>query len=258
MKIINEDVVYVQKKDIAFLTHKNIEIPESLFNKIFCDGLVVGNTDGYKFYKFQDKEIVEFFKQLDWIIDYNDVKNINEEEFLQWEQKLIEEKNELENNHNECLFDDDIKIYDMILQHGKLQHKIYSLRDILLFKQGHLEMDLPLIPDDKGFSFTGNDECNYQIGSSIDPNKLLLYRKDGKRLLDTDRIPCGFIENAMSIAIMEREKKDSFFGDYEIRKYLTEDSQYIVIEFKVKNYDEKSQETISKKLVKKIKTIFKK
>ena len=222
MKIITEDAVYVQKKDIAFLTHKNIEIPESLFNKIFCDGVVVGNTDSYKFYKFQDKEIVEFFKQLDWIIDYNDVKNINEEEFLQWEQKLIEEKNELENNHNESLLDDDIKIYDMILQHEKLQHKIYSLRDILLLKQGHLEMDLPLIPDDKGFSFTGNDECNYQIRSSIDPNKLLLYRKDGKPLSNSDRISPGFIQSGISIAIMKMQEKAEFFGDYEVSKYLTD------------------------------------
>lgn len=265
MKIITEEAVYVQKKDIAFLTHKGIEIPESIFNRIFFNGvIIVGNTDNYKFYEFQEKEVIEFFKKLDWILDYNDVKNLTKNEFIQLEQKLTEEKQELENNYSEIFLDDYRKTYDMILQHEKLQHKMYSLRDISLFNQGQLEMDLPLIPDDKGFSFTGNDECDYQIKSSIDPNKLLFYRKDGKPLSDSDRIPRGFIETAMSISIMKRQEKDSFFGNYGIRKYLSEDCKYFVIQFKVNEYDDKikeeniEQENMSKRLVKKIKTIFKK
>ena len=63
------------------------------------------------------------------------------------------------------------------------------------------------------------------------------------------------------------QKNDISFlthGDFEIRKYLSEDCKYFVIQFKVNEYDDKikeentEQETMSKRLVKKIKTIFKK
>jgi len=264
MKIITNDAAYVQKHDIAFLTNTDLEIPASIFMKVFGNGIVViNNSNRWDFVKFEDENDIKYFKGLDWIVDYNDVKDLSEDAFIVTGSAIAEKKNEIAKIYNKMTENERKENMHIVYRCERLDHKMYSLRDILWFKQGHLEMDLPLIPDDKGFSFTGDDECEYQIRSSIDPNKLLFYRKDGKSLSDSDRIPYGFIESAMSVAIMKREDKDSFFGDYEIRKYLSEDCKYFVIQFKVKEYDDKleteniEQETISKQLVKKIKTIFK-
>ena len=259
MKIITEDAVYVQKNDIAFLTHTDIRIPSSIFMKVFGDGVVIiGNSNRWEFVKFEGKDEIEFFKQLDWIIDYNNVKNLNEEEFIKMGQLIVEEKNKIAKEYNEMSIEECQKNYNMVLQYEMLEHKMYSLRDILWFKKGQLEMDLPLIPDEKGFSFVGNDDYKYQIKSSIDPNKLLLFRKDGKPLTSEDVISPIFIQTGMSIAIMKKQEKDEFFGNYEVNKYLTDDNQYLVIEFKVKSHDFEQEEKSSKKLIKKIRTILKK
>ena len=58
MKIITENAAYVQKND----------------------------NNRYEFVKFEDKNEIEFFKNLDWMVDYNSVKDLNEEDFLNLEK----------------------------------------------------------------------------------------------------------------------------------------------------------------------------
>ena len=260
MKIITKDAVYVQKHDIAFLTHTDLEFPASIFNKVFGNGTVIINdSNRWEFIKFEKEEDIKFFKEQDWIIDYNDVKDLSDEQFAEMGCAVVEKKNDIAKIYNGMSEKERKENMDMVYRCERLDHKMYSLRDILWFKQGHLKMDLPIVPDLKGFSFIGDDECKYEIRASLDPNKLLLFRKDGNKLTDSDRIPQGFIETGMSIAIMNHNEKDKFCGDYEISKYLTEDSKYLVIEFKAKNHEEKvEEESKTKKLLKRIKNILKK
>lgn len=118
--------------------------------------------------------------------------------------------------------------------------------------ESELKKVYPVAPNPDGFSFVGNNSCDYEIRASFDPNKLLLFRKDGKKLSNDDRIPQGFLQAGISIAVMEKEQNSEFFGDYEISNFLTEDSQYLVIEFKVKSYENEVQEKGINRLVKKL------
>ena len=83
MKIITDNAVYVQKNDIAYLNSADFAIPISVFMKVFGKGItIIDDSNRYDFVKFEDESDREFFKGLDWIIDYNEVKNLSEEQIV--------------------------------------------------------------------------------------------------------------------------------------------------------------------------------
>lgn len=52
MKIVREDAIYVQKNDIAYLTHMEEAIPASIFTKVFGGGVVIiDDSNRYEFIK---------------------------------------------------------------------------------------------------------------------------------------------------------------------------------------------------------------
>ena len=75
MKIITDNAVYVQKNDIAYLNQTDLAIPASIFMKIFGNDIVDDNNR-YEFIKFDTPEEIEYFRNIDWMIDYNEVKNL--------------------------------------------------------------------------------------------------------------------------------------------------------------------------------------
>lgn len=144
MKIINAAKVYVQKNDIAYLNQTDLSIPASIFMKVFGNGIVIiDDSNRYEFVEFDAKEEIEFFKGIDWMIDYNEVKDLSEEEIMELGQKISQEKNKIANKFNAMKQKDKEKNMDMVAQCELLDFKMYSLRDILWFKQGHILMELP-------------------------------------------------------------------------------------------------------------------
>ena len=97
MKIINSDCVYVQKNDIAILPSlSSVEIPASIFVKAFDNGLVViDDSNKFEFVKFEKEDEIEFFKSMDWILDYNIVKNLSKKAINAMCEKLAEERNNI-------------------------------------------------------------------------------------------------------------------------------------------------------------------
>ncbi len=144
MKIITENAVYVQKNDIAYLHHTDLPIPASIFMKVFGNGIVIINNDNrYDFFKFEDPSEIEFFNGLDWIIDYDSVKDLSDDEIIEMGQSIAQSKNQIAKQFNSMSLKERKKNLDMVTQCELLDFKMYSLRDILLFKQGQLKMTLP-------------------------------------------------------------------------------------------------------------------
>lgn len=144
MKIIMNDCVYVQKHDLVYLLNNEQNILSSVFNKLFGDTIFIVNDDNrYEFVKFDTLEEIEYFKNLDWIIDYNAVKDLSEEEFIKLGEELAMDMNSLANIFNEMNEDERASHLELIEAHEKCEFKMYSLRDILWFKQGHIKMNLP-------------------------------------------------------------------------------------------------------------------
>lgn len=144
MKITTNTKVYVQKNDIAFLNQTDLAIPASVYMKLFENGIIFINDDNrYDFYEFDKFEEIDFFDKIDWMIEYTEVKDLSEERIIRLGQSIIQEKNRIARVFNSMKSEEREKNKDLVLQCELLDFKLYSLRDFLWFKQGHIKIELP-------------------------------------------------------------------------------------------------------------------
>lgn len=144
MKIITDDAVYVQKNDFAYLNHSELSIPASIFLKVCESGVfIVCDENRYDFIKFSESHEIEFFKDIDWIIDYNDVKDLSLNDIVEVANKINDERRDLALKFNPMSPEEKEKNVDMYYRSEYLNYKFLSLRDYVWFRQGHLKFDLP-------------------------------------------------------------------------------------------------------------------
>lgn len=144
MKIITNNSVYVQKNDFVYLNESDLSISASIFMKVFGKGVtIINDGNRYDFIKFDEESEIEYFKAIDWIIDYNEVKDLSEDEIIKLAEETKEEQRKIATTFNSMDEDEKDNHTDMIIKCNLLEFKFYSLRDILWFKQGHISMKLP-------------------------------------------------------------------------------------------------------------------
>ena len=144
MKIIMENEVYVQKNDLGFMNHTQLAIPASIFMKVFGNGVtIIDDSNRYEFVRFDEKSEIDFFKEQDWIVDYNSVKDLSEEEIKKIFDETVNQMDDISEKYNKMSSLEQANNSHMAAQYERLEFKLYSLRDILWFKQGHLEISLP-------------------------------------------------------------------------------------------------------------------
>lgn len=94
MKIFKDNSVYVQKNDMVNLNHTDISIPASIFIKVFGQAItVIDETNRYEFIEFNAPEEIKFFQEQDWIVDYNAIRDLTEEELMELGQSIAQDKN---------------------------------------------------------------------------------------------------------------------------------------------------------------------
>ena len=157
MKIIREDGIYVQKNDLAHLTHVDDPVPASIYLKAFGGPYtIINDSNRYDFVKFTEENEIAFFKKQEWIIDYDAVKDFKDEDFVELGKSIAKEQEEQANLYNSMSAEEQSKNRDIVVYCDLLEFKFYSLRDILWFKQGHIKMTLPgeeLVKESKKQSF---------------------------------------------------------------------------------------------------------
>lgn len=140
MKIITSNAVYVQKDDIEYLNSLGISLPNSISMKINQYNITqIDDKTKYEFIKFDEQSDIEFFKNLDWIIDYNEVKNLSESEMISLYKKIIEEKNVIARKYNLISESDRINNMDYVRKYKLLDFKLYSLLYIINLKKEHIQ-----------------------------------------------------------------------------------------------------------------------
>lgn len=150
MKIILEDKVYVQKMDLIYLMNyidrKNIKIPQIVldvsFRKIFVDN----EENKYMFYGFLDNEVIEFFKNQTWCVDYDEINIFSNDEIRSMNQQLIDERKKIIKKYLENK--DEKKVYSIYIDYLKrtfreLYYINVSMRDILFLRLGLLKFSMP-------------------------------------------------------------------------------------------------------------------
>jgi uncharacterized protein YfbU (UPF0304 family) len=160
MKIVTNNAVYVQKDDMIALNETDLPIPTSIFNKVWGIGItIIDGSNRYEFIKFEEEHEIEYFKELDWIVDYNELKDLDEAGFIALGEKAAQEQQDIAEKYNFMTKEEQNKNQDLVSRHQMLTFKIYSIRDVLWFKQGHIRFELP-----EGVEYPKWDEEKEQKG----------------------------------------------------------------------------------------------
>ena len=163
MKIITSEAVYVQKNDIAFLNQTDLAIPTSIFLKVFGNGVtIINDNNRFEFIKFEEESEIQFFKELDWIVDYDLVKDLDESQIIELGKTIAEQKNEIAKKYNAMSNTKRRENQSMVYECERLNFKMYSLRDILWFKQGQIYFDLPGASKDNKKRYLGKILSNFK------------------------------------------------------------------------------------------------
>lgn len=144
MKIITNDAAYVQKNDIAYLNQTDLDIPASIYLKACETGtFIVDDSNRYEFIRFNKSDEIQFFKNQDWILDYNQVKDMTEDELIEYGEKIITQYNELAEAFNALNEQERIQNTELDMRCDLLGFQIFSLHDFIFYRKGLLEMQLP-------------------------------------------------------------------------------------------------------------------
>lgn len=242
MKIFNKEngkeKVYVQMNDLMMLNQSDMPIPASIFEKVFSGIVIVDDSNRMDFVEFNEPREIEFFKSIDWIVDYKELRKLSDDELEEKAQKTAQELNAVAEKYNSMSVDERNHNQDLLMKHELLNYKIQYYGEIYNLKKGNKTMPIPDVPDSDGFSFLTDDEyCKYDIRASLDNKKLLLYRKDGKEITREEEVPYNYITTAISLFLLEKKDKDEIgeSGEIDRENYLSKDNKYVVMDFTIRN-----------------------
>ena len=248
MKVFNkengEQVLYVQLRDIDFLLHSDIYVPKSVYMVVLDDEVPINKHKSRDYYAFRDKENIEFLSGLDFIVDYKKYRNLEAGEIgviiSDIDNAILDAENAFDTLTPEERKNNSTYFYRI----QRLDYKKKTLMEIANAKMGKGRVVLPDVPDSDSFSLTSDSE--YQISQSIDHEKVLLYRKDGKTLTEDEKVPEALIQMALSIALADKRDEGLEADSVETIRRYSEDGKYLIVSFDVKPpkvVKEKSEDT---------------
>lgn len=133
MKIISGNKVYVQNIDISRLLQMvaglGISCPEGVLNQIYAEWFICGPDNQYEFKEYEGKEIVDLFSKLDYIIDYDSIKDLSDDELMTLGDEICTKRNELARKYNYLTFNDikDVNVQRLYYEIKQLDYKLQSL-----------------------------------------------------------------------------------------------------------------------------------
>lgn len=143
MKVFKNGKVYVQNEDLILILRSGELMPTSVLEKFYGNGPVIIVQDNMEDYvEFEETDQVEFFKRLDWIVDYDEVKNLSTEELEKIINDVRDEMVKIRNKYSDLSQNDDCYEKDSI-RFELLGNKLYSLSKIQYFKSHNLKLALP-------------------------------------------------------------------------------------------------------------------
>lgn len=237
MKIFNKEngkeKVYVQLEDIMMLLSEDINccVPASIFDKIFKNILIVSEDNRWNFVQFELPEQVEFFRSLDWIVDYKECRNMIREDAIACAAGVAEEFNQNVEIWNNMSVEERDNNQDLFIKCNLLQYKYDSLPRVFFVGQGHIKLDLPDVIDSDGYDCGSNEE--YIAKSALDPNKVIICRKDGNPI-NKHNIKKSYIKDVIANSLINLEEVRAGLCTANKAKYtISEDGLSIIIEISV-------------------------
>ena len=228
MKIFNKengvDFVYVQREDLMYVLHYCLSIPNVLINDFFLETQDMTEENKDDFISFPNKSVIEFFKKLDWVIDYKEYRKLSMEDIMYKSTEITGDINKLNEALEKASSTDKKKL--ILARLAVVTYKAETIKNYYDYRDGLIDLEIPICIDSDGFSSKAD---TYQINDSLIPGKVLVHRSDGKPLDKHEEVPNNVIQMGMTMALMEHNPDDSTFNDYEKVNYRTKDNMYLVI-----------------------------
>ena len=230
MKIFNiekgKEVVYVQRKDLEYISQSEQNVPKELIKRNYKHIASNGLED--EFIIFSDKETIEYFKNLNWIVDYRKFCNVSNDDIFKIVDTLFER---YYHNFSEIYNDfDKEKKYSKKIIVELAQYYLNSMLSIPKLKNEDMFTIIPLVPDEQGFHYESNSIC---ISSTLKPNWFMIYNKMGRNVVN-NKIPKECLRALIAYFNGNNDINwtwDLLKNDYQYTTRITPDGKYILLKF---------------------------
>ena len=139
-----KEVAYVQMQDIMYLTHEtDMPIPASIFTKVFQGVTIVNDSNRFDFVKFSKEEEVNFFRGLDFIIDYNQYKDLSDKQLEEKWEELAGKANEIAEKWNSMTEDERKENSSLFDEHRNIHYMLKFITEVYAIKHGKRVMPFP-------------------------------------------------------------------------------------------------------------------
>ena len=138
-----KEVVFVQKKDVSYFITEGREIPLCILEVFYKDGVNPVDDDLREFLKIEREEAVRFFKEKDYIIDYEQYKDFTVRQVERESKRVRKEIIKIEQKIKNSTDDDISKISQKIetyFDNEQLKYELFLLKDL---KEGKTKINFP-------------------------------------------------------------------------------------------------------------------
>lgn len=240
MKIFNKEndkeKVYVQKKDLMMLKSADYFFKYRYVNFVEKNYNCIDNTSSDSndlFIEFDEKDEVDFFKDIDFIIDYKKVRNYSLKDI---KEEMNEIKEEIRNLEFRCISSDHEEKERIFARIQILEYKCKSYIELIKIKKNQKKILFPHAIDSNGLKVGDKDYSKYQFSALLDPNKIALHRKDGSPFRSGEDISQSFYFYGIKKYLCNMSENNEFLTQYETETYMSSDNKQLIVEFKFKPY----------------------
>ncbi len=131
MKIISGNELYVQKCDIEVALKDKKRMPEEIRNKLNERLAKETERNEKVFLLFEDSSILGYFRNLDYVLDYDLMRKLSWTESLLLCEKALIELNKVNKSSNEKLDEENYNIKIALLK-----HKLEAIKIVIQSKKG--------------------------------------------------------------------------------------------------------------------------
>ena len=197
MKIIakdgNREIAYIQKRDVAY-------IRQMYFGKVDYS-----ERNG-EFVKITDSKIIEKLKDMEYILDYEDLIEYDGKQLTRIYNSLKDAYNKEHKHHIDGIIsldemEDLSEIQEKAMERStydiasdQIFYMLEQLREFCMMLSGKIRIKLPMILSRNTFNMQIND--NYEIIGTFNPNVLALIHRNHLKI-DPKEVPANAVQTAI-------------------------------------------------------------
>lgn len=138
-----KEVVYVQMQDIMHLHQSDLPMLATIFTKVFTGPTIVNDSNRFDFVRFDEEAEVRFFRDLEFVIDYDKYKGLTDEQLEEEWQKLAVKANEIAKKWNNMSEEERKENSNLLQDHENFGYMLNFLSEIYAIKHRKRTMPFP-------------------------------------------------------------------------------------------------------------------